>query len=79
MGAQDSFDQALDFLDDTGVATPDMLYDPTFVTWQSFGIRTNSQMQLLTPDLTSGSDLLFGFSDDQQQAILQALDAFTSG
>ncbi len=56
-----------------------MLYDPTFVTWQSFGIRTNSQMQLLTPDLTSGSDLLFGFNDDQQQAILQALDAFTSG
>lgn len=55
-----------------------MLYDPTFLTWRSFEITTNSQMKLLNAKLDAGSDLLFGFGDDQQAAILDALDAFGS-
>lgn len=53
-----------------------MLYDPTFNTWRAFGVTTNSQMKLLTPDLDASSDLLFGFGEDEQAAILDALPAF---
>ncbi len=53
-----------------------MLYDPTFLTWRSFGVTTNSQMKLITPELDASSDLLFGFGDSQQAAIVDALPAF---
>ncbi|MEE9416414.1 MAG: hypothetical protein V3V01_14115 [Acidimicrobiales bacterium] len=76
MGTQDSFEAAQAFLEGTGVATPTMLWDPSFDTWRALGVTTNSQMQLITPDLSGGSELLFGFRDDQQQAILDALGAF---
>ncbi|MDG2028026.1 MAG: hypothetical protein P8J50_13040 [Acidimicrobiales bacterium] len=42
VGAQDDFEYALGFLADTGVTTPDMLWDPSFVTWSTFGVRINS-------------------------------------
>jgi hypothetical protein len=70
MGAQDDFGQARDFLDRTGVATPTMLWDPSFATWQAFGVQANSQMMVVSPDLAQGSSLLYGFNDDQQDAIL---------
>ncbi len=70
MGAQDDFPFALNFLDHTGVQTPTMLWDPSFATWQTFEVRTNSQMMVLSPDLSAGSSLLFGFDAEQQAAIL---------
>ena len=57
--------------------TPDMLWDAGFSTWQAFGARTNSQMVLLSPDLTSGTDLFFGFGESEQQQILDALPDFS--
>ena len=73
LGAQDDFAFAQRFLDETGVMTPDMLWDPSFATWQSFGISINSQMILMSGDLTTGSELFFGFGESEQQQILDAL------
>ena len=47
-----------------------MLWDPSFASWQTFGVRTNSQMLVLAPDFSRSSELLFGFDDTQQAAIL---------
>lgn len=77
MGAQDNYERAVDFLASTGVETPDMLWDPSFETWSSFGVRINSQMMLMSPDLTSGTELFFGFGEEQQQQILEALPSLT--
>ena len=70
VGAQDDFRLAQDFLERTGVQTPTMLWDPSFATWSAFGIQANSQMMVVTPDLSQGSGLLYGFGDDQQTEIL---------
>lgn len=75
MGTQDDFGLARDFLDRTGVQTPVMLWDPSFATWSAFDVRTNSQMMVITPDLTQGSDLIYGFSDGAQSEILSFIAA----
>ena len=74
IGAQDDFDYAIDFVNRTQVFTPDMIWDPSFATWQTFGIRINSQMMVMSSDLTAGSELLFGFGPDVQESILNAAD-----
>ncbi|MDW3176409.1 MAG: hypothetical protein R8J94_03370 [Acidimicrobiia bacterium] len=51
-----------------------MLWDPTFSTWQSFGVNTNSQMIVLSPDLEQGSNLIFGFDEGKREAILELVD-----
>ena len=38
MGAQDSLDQASDFLANTGVETPLMIWDAGFETWTYYGV-----------------------------------------
>jgi len=70
LGAQDDFNYALRFADATGVRTPTMLWDPSFTTWQSFGVQANSQMMIMSPDLQTGSNLIYGFSGEQQTSIL---------
>ena len=52
-----------------------MLWDPSFSTWQSFGVRINSQMIVLSPDLERGSELIFGFDQTQRDAILRLVDS----
>ncbi len=47
-----------------------MLWDPSFATWRTFEVRANSQMMVLSPDLTAGSSLIYGFDDEQQSQIL---------
>ena len=73
VGAQDDFDLAVDFVTSTGVETPDMIWDPSFETWSHFGVRINSQMMLVNADLTSGTDLFYGFGDADRQRILDTL------
>jgi len=73
LGAQDNFAYAQEFLDHTGVETPTMLWDPSFATWQSFGVQANSQMMILAPDLSSSSELIYGFSPEQQTAIVDVV------
>lgn len=75
LGSQDDFAYARDFLEDTGVATPTMLWDPSRSTWQAFGVRANSQMIVMSPDLESGSNLIYGFDGDQQRAVLDLVDS----
>jgi len=51
-----------------------MLWDPSFATWQVLGVRANSQMMLVSADLSSGTNLIYGFNDDQRTSILEVLD-----
>jgi len=71
LGAQDNFATARDFVDRGALMTPDMLWDPSFSTWQSFGVTANSQLIVLSPDLMQGSSLIYGFNETQRQAILE--------
>ena len=48
-----------------------MLWDPSFATWQALGVQANSQMMVLNPALDEGSQLIYGFSEDQRAAILE--------
>lgn len=75
LGAQDDFEYARDFIDSTGVVTPTMIWDPSLSTWRSFGVRANSQMMVVTPDLGAGSDLIYGFDQSQRDAILAFVDS----
>ena len=70
LGAQDDFAYAYRFLDEGDLTAPTMLWDPSFTTWQAFGVQANSQMMVLTPDLAPASQLIYGFSEDQRSAIL---------
>ncbi len=47
-----------------------MVWDPSFETWRTFEVRANSQMMVLAPDLTAGSNLIYGFDAEQQSQIL---------
>ena len=52
------------------------LWDPSFATWSAFGVRSNSSMALLSADLSAASDVFFGFGEEQQRQILDALPAY---
>ncbi len=39
MGAQDSFDQAEQFLESTGTESLTMIWDESFETWSYYGVR----------------------------------------
>jgi hypothetical protein len=73
MGAQDDFVYAQEFLESTGVETPTMLWDASSETWRAFGIRINSQMVVMSADLTTGSEVFYGFGESQQQQVIAAL------
>lgn len=47
-----------------------MLWDPSFVTWQIFQVRANSQMMVLSPDLSEATELIYGFNEEQRAQIL---------
>ncbi len=52
------------------------LWDPSFDTWQAFGVRANSSMALLRADLSTSSNTFFGFGAEEQQMILDSLEQF---
>ncbi|MDE0699951.1 MAG: hypothetical protein F4Y27_02560 [Acidimicrobiaceae bacterium] len=76
MGAQDSFDYALEFVTTLKVTTPTMVWDPSFTIWRQYGINVNSSMILLNAELTEGTRPFNGFDSAQQQRIIEALDQF---
>lgn len=76
IGAQDDFELARDFLDRTGVETPAMVFDESFATWNTFGVQVNSQMLVLDADLSQGSNLVSGFDETTQEAILDVAAGF---
>jgi len=47
-----------------------MVFDQTFATWRTFGVQANSQLLVLNADLDKGSNLLYGFDETKQAAIL---------
>lgn len=79
LGTQDDFAYAQEFVDTGGLTGGDnltFLWDPSFATWQGFGVSSNSSMVLLSADLEGASNLFFGFSEAEQREILDALDQF---
>ena len=50
MGAQDSLDQAYDFVDDHETRSFTMLWDGSFDSWQHFGVFSQPTAILLAPD-----------------------------
>lgn len=79
LGTQDDFAYAQEFVDTGGLTGNDeltFLWDPSFATWQGFGVRSNSSMVLLSADLEGASNIFFGFSESEQQEILDALPQF---
>lgn len=71
VGTQDDFALAQDFVDRTGLNSVDLLWDPTRVSWNTVGVRTNSAMQLYSHDLSQKSSIVF-WSDDTKQLVLEA-------
>ena len=72
VGTQDTLGLAEVFVTEAGLDdTPaTFVWDQTFETWQSFGVNVNSSMVLVSSDTTQVSDTFFGFSQAQQQQIL---------
>jgi len=70
LGTQDDFPFAREFRESGGLEHVTLLWDPSFATWQALGVQANSQMMVVTPDLSQGSSLIFGFTEDQQQTVL---------
>lgn len=54
-----------------------MLWDPSFATWSSLGVRINSQMMVMSADLQRGTDIFFGFGEGEQNQILEALPSLS--
>lgn len=52
-----------------------MVFDPTFSTWRTFGVQANSQLLVLSADLNSGSNLIYGFDEAKQAAILDLAES----
>ncbi len=79
LGTQDDFAYAQEFVASGELTDDDLtfLWDPSFDTWQAFGVRANSSMALLSADLTGASTVFFGFGPEEQQEILANLGAFT--
>ena len=50
MGAQDSLDQASDFIAMTGTNTPLMVWDASFETWAYYGVNGQPIAILVKPD-----------------------------
>jgi len=57
----------------TGVQTPDMVWDPSFETWASFEVRFNSQMILMSSDLSTDTGLFYGFGRLDRERVLDSL------
>lgn len=70
LGTQDDFAYARRFLAEGGLEGATMLWDPSFATWQTFGVTSNSQMMVLSADLSQSTDLIFGFDEAQRESIL---------
>lgn len=78
MGAQDDFERAQRFLNQTGVSTPTMVWDPSFETWSTFGVQANSQMLLMAGDFSDVSNLVYGFDETKQAQFLSLADDWAS-
>ena len=76
LGAQDSFDAAQEFVAAGPLDGVDMLWDPSFSTWQAFGVRINSQMMITDGAMEGASSLFYGFGSSEQTQILEALSDF---
>lgn len=75
LGTQDDFAFAQEFVDTGGLADSGarFLWEPGFGTWQAFDVRRNSSMTVLSADLTQTTPVFFGFTEAEQQQVLDIL------
>ena len=75
VGAQDDFEEAQDFLNDTGVGGPNseitMLWEGSSNIWNLNNVRVNSAMQLFSYDLSQQSGVIF-FNKSGRSIVLDA-------
>ena len=75
VGSQDDFEEAQDFLGDTGVGGASseltMLWEGSGNIWSLNNVRINSAMQLFSYDLSQQSGLIF-FNNDGRGVVLDA-------
>ncbi|MEM7095765.1 MAG: hypothetical protein AAF567_22375 [Actinomycetota bacterium] len=71
VGSQESFEDALDFLDETGLTTLPLLWERSGALWRLNEISRNSAVQLITPGLDHLSQE-FTFNDGGRITILDA-------
>ena len=76
LGSQDNLEFAQEFITQTGLESPTMLWADNFDIWQQFGITVNSQMVLVSGDLTQSSPLFFGFDSTRQQQVIATAENF---
>ncbi len=76
LGAQDDFNRAEAFVDGSPLEEVTMLWDPSFSTWQHFGVTINSQMMIIDGGLEGTTNLFYGFGTEEQDQILEALSDF---
>jgi len=69
VGSQDDFEQAQDFLRDTGLDDVEMLWEGSGNIWGLNRVRTNSAMQLFSYDLSQGSQVV-AIVNDQNLELL---------
>ena len=50
MGTQDSFEEAQDFREQFGIESFEMLWDPSFASWQALGVRGQPNAILFDAD-----------------------------
>lgn len=74
LGTQDDFPFAQRFLELGEFEETTLLWDPSFDTWRALGVQANSQFVLLSSDLQTGSDLVYGFNDEIQAQIVSLLN-----
>lgn len=64
MGAQDSLDQAVQFVEDGGIHTPLMVWDAGFDTWNHYSVRGQPTIILLDPAGNQVAGWVGAFSQD---------------
>ncbi len=65
LGTQDSADEGIDFIRDTGTYSFPMYWDETFESWAAFGITAQPAAVLFSPDGQVLDGWLGGFPDDE--------------
>lgn len=72
MGAQDSLGQAQEFVASTGTATPLMIWDQSFASWDYYGVRGQPTAILVDP---TGNPIQGWAGPFDQQEVLDLIAA----
>lgn len=73
LGAQDSYDEAIDFVEKYGTKSFRMLYDPSFESWSQLGVR-GQPIAILFDSQGRGNTIWYGpFNESEVLQLAAAL------